>query len=91
MPNLDPWVNQINNDYEDTATKTINKFEKEKKVIELHQEGKTYKEIVIEVHKNFRDIAKIIKTYERKKELQAKREECNKSTQPKKPSKSISL
>ena len=28
MPNLDPWVNQNNNDYEDTATKTVtNKFE----------------------------------------------------------------
>ena len=27
MPNLDPWINQNNNDYEDTATKTINKFE----------------------------------------------------------------
>ena len=28
MPNLEPWVNQNNNDYEDTATKTIiNKFE----------------------------------------------------------------
>ena len=26
MPNLDPWVNQ-NNNYEDTATKIINKFE----------------------------------------------------------------
>ena len=26
MPNLDSWVNQ-NNNYEDTATKTINKFE----------------------------------------------------------------
>ena len=26
MPNLDPWVNK-NNDYEDTVTKTINKFE----------------------------------------------------------------
>ncbi len=26
MPNLDPWVKQ-NNNYEDTATKTINKFE----------------------------------------------------------------
>jgi hypothetical protein len=24
MPNLDPWVNQSNNDYEDIATKTIN-------------------------------------------------------------------
>ena len=28
MPNLDPWVNQNNNDYEDTPTETIiNKFE----------------------------------------------------------------
>ena len=28
MPNLDPWVNQNNYDYEDTATKTVtNKFE----------------------------------------------------------------
>ncbi len=26
MPNLDPWINQ-NNNYEDTTTKTINKFE----------------------------------------------------------------
>ena len=26
MPNLDPWVNQYNN-YEDTTTKTISKFE----------------------------------------------------------------
>jgi hypothetical protein len=27
MPNLDPWVNQNNNDYADMTTKTINKFE----------------------------------------------------------------
>jgi ribosome biogenesis GTPase A len=27
MPNLDPWINQYNNDYEDTATKTVSKFE----------------------------------------------------------------
>ena len=26
MPNLDPWVNQYNN-YKDTATKTVSKFE----------------------------------------------------------------
>lgn len=27
MPNLDPWINQNqNNDYEDTTTKTMNKF-----------------------------------------------------------------
>ena len=44
----------------------LNKFEKEKKVIELHEEGKTYKEIAIQVHKNFRDISRIIKRYERK-------------------------
>ena len=59
----------------------LNKFEKEKKVVELHQQGKTYKEIAIQVHKNFRDISRIIKTYERK----AQREESNQSTQPKKP------
>ena len=62
----------------------LNKFEKEKKVIELHKEGKTYKEIAIQVHKNFRDISRIIKAYERKKELQAKREESNQSSQTKK-------
>ena len=27
MPNLDPWVNQSNNDYKDITTKTINNFE----------------------------------------------------------------
>ena len=27
MPNLDPWINQNNNDYEDMTTKKINKFE----------------------------------------------------------------
>jgi len=27
MPNLDPWVNQNNNDYADMTTQTINKFE----------------------------------------------------------------
>jgi hypothetical protein len=27
IPNLDPWVNQNNNDYQDMTTKTINKFE----------------------------------------------------------------
>jgi hypothetical protein len=28
MPNLDPWINQNNNnDYENMATETINKFE----------------------------------------------------------------
>ena len=27
MPNLDPWVNQKNNNYEDMTTNTINNFE----------------------------------------------------------------
>jgi hypothetical protein len=27
MPNLDPWLNQNNKNYEDMTTKTINKFE----------------------------------------------------------------
>lgn len=27
MPNLDPWLNQNNNNYEDMTTKTINIFE----------------------------------------------------------------
>ena len=60
----------------------MNIFEKETKVIELHKQGKTLRQIASEVHMSFRDIAKIIKAYERK----AKREESNKSTQPKKPS-----
>ena len=64
----------------------LNKFEKEQKVIELHKQGKTYKEISIQAHKNFRDIKKIITAYERNKELQAKREESNQSSQIKKPS-----
>ena len=36
----------------------LNKFEKEKKVIELHKQGKTIKQIAPEVHKIFRDISK---------------------------------
>ena len=64
----------------------LNKYEKEKKVIELHKQGKTLKDIATIVHMSFRDIAKIIKKYERQKELQAKKEESNQSSQPKKPS-----
>ena len=67
----------------------LNKFEREKRVIELHLQGKTIREIAKEVHMSFRDISQIIKTYERKKELQAKREESNQSSQPKKPSKVV--
>ena len=64
----------------------LNKYEKEKRVIELHLAGKTIREIAKEVHMSFTPISKIIKAYERKKELQAKREESNQSSQPKKPS-----
>ena len=60
----------------------LNKFEKEKRVIELHLAGKTIREIAKEVHMSFTPISKIIKAFERK----AKREESNQSTQPKKTS-----
>jgi hypothetical protein len=45
----------------------LNKFEKEKKVIELHsKEGKTLKEIAPIVHMSFRDISKIYsKTFQK--------------------------
>jgi len=59
----------------------LNKFEKEKRVIEMHLAGMTIRQIASEVHMSFTPISKIIKAYERK----AKREESNQSTQPKKP------
>ena len=52
----------------------LNKFEKEKKVIYLHKEGKTLKEIAIIVHMSFRDISRIIKAYDKKISLQQKKE-----------------
>ena len=64
----------------------LNKFEKEKRVIELHLANKTIREIAKEVHMSFTPISNIIKAYERRKELQAKRAESNKTNQPKKPS-----
>jgi hypothetical protein len=42
----------------------LNRFEKEKKVIELYKEGRTIREISQIVHMAFRDIGKIIKKYE---------------------------
>ena len=67
----------------------MNKFEKEKKVIELHKKGKTLKEISIEVHMSFRDISRLIKLYDKKIRLeQNKKEENNQSSKIKKPSKS---
>jgi transposase len=44
----------------------LNKFEKEKRVIELYLEGKTIREISKEVHMSFKDISNLIKTYEKK-------------------------
>ena len=55
----------------------MNKFEKEKKVIELHKEGKTLKEISMEVHMSFRDIPKIIKEYERKIKIEERKKDSN--------------
>jgi DNA-binding Lrp family transcriptional regulator len=63
----------------------LNKFEKEKRVIELHLAGKTIREIASEVHMSFTPISKIIKTYERKKRLETKREVNNQNGQIKKP------
>ena len=62
----------------------LNKFEKEKKVIELHKHGKTIRQIAPEVHMAFRDISKIIKDYDKKMRLEAKKGE--KKTRTKKPS-----
>ena len=62
----------------------LNKFEKEKRVIELHLEGKTIRNIAPIVHMSFRDISKITKEYDRKKRLETKREENNPSSQIKK-------
>ena len=44
----------------------LNKFEKEKRVIELYLEGKTIRDIAKEIHLSFRDISKIINEYRRK-------------------------
>ncbi len=62
----------------------LNKFEKEKKIIELHKQGKTIRQIAPEVHVSFRDISKIIKAYDNRKLHQAKKEENNQKI--KKPS-----
>jgi hypothetical protein len=62
----------------------LNKYEKEKRVIELHLASKTRREIAKELRMSFTSISKIIKAYERKIRLQTKREESNQSTQPKK-------
>ena len=61
----------------------LNKFEKEKKVIELHsKEGKTLKEISKIVHMSFRDISRIIKAYDKKVRLQQTKKEQENNQQP---------
>jgi transposase len=53
----------------------LNKFEKEKRVIELHiEEGKTIRDIAKEIHMSFRDISKIIKRHDKKLRLETKKE-----------------
>src|ERR671910_694083 len=44
----------------------LSKFEKEERVIELHKDGKTIRQIAPIVHMSFRDISKIIKAYDKK-------------------------
>jgi transposase len=62
----------------------LNKYEKEKRVIELHLAGKTIREIAKELHMSFTPISKIIKDYEKKTTLESKKGE--KKTRTKKPS-----
>ena len=64
----------------------LNKFDKEKKVIELHKEGKTIRAIAPIVHLSFTPISKIIKTYDKKIESETKKRENNSSGQTQKPS-----
>ena len=53
----------------------LNKFEKEKRVIELHLAGKTIRQIAPEVHMSFRDISKLTKAYDKKIRLQQTKKE----------------
>ena len=60
----------------------LNKFEKEKRVIELHLEGKTIRDIASIVHMSFSPISKLIKSYEKKVRLQQNnKQENNQSNQ----------
>lgn len=68
----------------------LNKFEKEKRVIELHNQGKTIRDIAQEIHMSFKDIGRIIKTYEKQQAAIASKEKLknDSSNIKKKPSKS---
>jgi len=59
----------------------LNKFEKEKRVIELHKQGKTIRQIAPEVHMAFRDISKKIKAYDKKIRLQQTKKEKQENNQ----------
>ncbi len=48
----------------------LNKFEKETKVIELHKQRKTIRQIAPEVRMSFRDISNKIKDYNKKLRLE---------------------
>lgn len=52
------------------AETMLNKFEKQERVIQLHKEGKTIREISKEARMAFRDISKIIKAHEKKSRLE---------------------
>ena len=53
----------------------LNKFEKKERVIALHTQGKTLRQIASEVKMSFRDISKIIKVYDKKMRLENKKGE----------------
>src|SRR5918994_3078753 len=60
----------------------LSKFEKEERVIELHKQGKTIRQIAPIVHMSFRDISKIIKAYDKKIIIeQTKKEKQKKNNQ----------
>ena len=64
----------------------LNKFEKEKRVLELHLQGKTIRDTAKEVHMSFKDIGRIIKTYEKQAVIALKEKpESNSSNIKKKP------
>jgi transposase len=73
---------------------SLNKFEKEKRVIELHLEGKTIRDIAKEIHIGFNDIGRRIKTYEKQQAAIALKEKpksdsCNIKKKPSKSSQAL--
>jgi transcriptional regulator len=57
----------------------LNKFEKEEKVIELHKQGKTIRQIAPIVRMSFTDISKIRKEYDKKIRLQQNKKDNTQS------------